>query len=402
METMDDETYPVTTKRRKRNNILLVIIMLLLIGGAFFGGAVSDRIFDLKPLNALLRNASQAGVPLPSNTQINQRVVNEENVVVDVAENVSPSVVTVSVETPQRRVLEFNPFGGGFQQRVQGGQQQDIGTGFIVSSDGLVVTNKHVVSEPGAKYTVITSDDKEYEVTKISRDPSNDIAVIKIEASGLTPVDLGDSGNLKVGQFAIAIGTALGEFRHTVTTGVISGLGRGITAGSAYEGYVEKLDDVIQTDAAINPGNSGGPLLNSAGQVIGINVAVAQGAQGIGFAIPVNTVKAALDQFNQTGSFAAKAYLGVEYQMVSKQAALLNEVPQGAYVQNVVDGSPAEKAGIQEDDIITKIDGESLGDNEDGLAGVIAKKKAGQSVQLEVWRDGNTQTVSATLSEFSE
>jgi serine protease Do len=193
----------------------------------------------------------------------------------------------------------------------------------------------------------------------------------------------------------------LGEFRHTVTTGVISGLGRGITAGSEFQGSVEKLDDVIQTDAAINPGNSGGPLLNSAGQVIGVNVAVAQGAQGIGFALPVNILKDALASFNQNGSFAQKAYLGVEYQMVTQQSAVLNNVPQGAYVQTVVAGSPAEKAGIKEDDIITKMDGEDIkGDT--GLANVIAKKKSGQQVQIEVWRDGKTETVSATLQESPE
>lgn len=400
---MEETTQPITPKRRKRNNtVLLGIIGVLLVGVAAFGGALAGRMFNFKPLDTLIKSASDAGVPLPNTSQINQRVVNEENVVVDVAEQVSPSVVTVAIQTPQRRVLEYNPFGGGFSQRVQGESQQDIGTGFIVDSNGLIVTNKHVVSETNATYKVITNDEKEYEVTQISRDPSNDIAILKIDASGLTPVELGDSSNLKVGQFSIAIGTALGEFRHTVTTGVISGLGRGITAGSAFEGYVERLDDVIQTDAAINPGNSGGPLLNTGGQVIGINVAVAQGAQGIGFAIPVNTLKIALDQFKQTGSFASKAYLGVEYQMISRQSAIVNEVPQGAYVQNVVEGSPAEKAGVKVDDIITKIDGETLADNEDGLAGVISKKKSGQTVQLEIWRDGNTQELSATLSDFAQ
>jgi len=159
----------------------------------------------------------------------------------------------------------------------------------------------------------------------------------------LKALELGDSGNLKVGQFVIAIGTALGEFRHTVTTGVISGLGRGIVAGSEYEGYVERLDDVIQTDAAINPGNSGGPLLNSAGQVIGINVAVAQGAQNIGFAIPVNVFKNSLEKFRETGKFPAKPFLGIRYQMVSQQAAIANEVPQGAYVVEVVDGSQLKR-----------------------------------------------------------
>jgi len=330
--------------------------------------------------------------------------LNEESVVIEVADRVSPSVVTVAIVEPQRRILEFNPFGGGFQSRIEGGEPQDIGSGFIVSSDGLVITNKHVVSDTGAEYEVITKDGKEYKVQTVSRDPSNDLAVLKIDPAGgnLTPVELGDSGNLKVGQFVVAIGTALGEFRHTVTTGVISGLGRGITAGSSFEGFVERLDDVIQTDAAINPGNSGGPLLNSGGQVIGVNVAVAQGAENIGFAIPINIVKDALNEFNRSGSFASKPFLGVQYQMVDEETAILNKVVQGAYVVEVIEGSPAESAGIEPGDIITKFDGEDVRDTNGGLADLISKKKPGQSVSIEVWRDGETLQLSTNLSEFSE
>src|SRR3989344_5119367 len=167
-----------------------------------------------------------------------QKVVQEESVVVDVVDKVSPSVVTVSAQTPRSRTFLFNPFGG-LTPQDQGGQPQDIGTGFIVSGDGLIITNKHVVSVTGATYKVITKDSKEYDVREINRDHSNDIAILKIDASGLKPVELGESSNLKVGQFAIAIGTALGQFRNTVTTGVISGLGRGISAGDSFQGYVE-------------------------------------------------------------------------------------------------------------------------------------------------------------------
>jgi serine protease Do len=313
----------------------------------------------------------------------------------------SPSVVTVSVVTPRRRVLEFSPFGG-LQQRIEGGSSQDIGTGFIVSEDGLIVTNKHVVSEDGVKYKVITQDDKEYDVTSINRDPSNDIAVIKISASGLKPLKLGDSNNLKVGQFVIAIGTALGEFRHTVTTGVISGLGRGITAGNPYEGFVEELDNVIQTDAAINPGNSGGPLLNSSGEVIGVNVAVAQGAQNIGFAIPINVVKNGLTTFKSTGKFAAKPYLGVQYQMISRQTAVLNDIPQGAYITDVVGGSAAEKAGVEVDDIVTEINGQSVSDNKEGLGDVLSNFKPGDKIKIKVWRNGEFSDFEATLQESNQ
>jgi len=361
------------------------------------GGAIADRLFGIKPLDFI----SEKRVESIGKGELEQRVLSEESIVIDVTERVSPSVVTVSIEKPQRRILEFNPFGG-FSSRIEGGQPQDIGTGFIVAEDGLVVTNKHVVSDTESSYKVITKDDKEYDVVAISRDPSNDLAVLKIEATGLQAVEMGDSKVLKVGQFVIAIGTALGEFRHTVTTGVVSGLGRGITAGSVFEGSVEQLDDVIQTDAAINPGNSGGPLLNSAGQVVGVNVAVAVGAENVGFAIPIDIVKAALESFNKTGSFASKPFLGIEYQMVTKQSAILNEVPEGAYVVNVVSGSPAEAAGIRADDIITKLDGENIKEDDGGLAEVIGKKKAGQNVSLEIWRDGETLELKATLSEVDQ
>ncbi len=377
----------------KSRKILIFAAVFVILLAAVGGGAVADRLWGFKPLDKLF--------PRGESFRVDQRVVNEESVVIKVAEEVSPSVVTVSAQTPARRVLQFNPFGGGISQRIEGGTPQDIGTGFVVSEDGLVVTNKHVVSVANASYKVITKDGQEYEATQISRDPSNDIAIIKIDASGLKPAPLGDSSNLKVGQFVVAIGTALGEFRHTVTTGVISGLGRGITAGSSFEGYVERLDDVIQTDAAINPGNSGGPLVNSAGQVIGINVAVAQGAQNIGFSIPINVVKEALSQFKQTGKFPAKPYLGVQYQMISQQAVVLNNVPQGAYVVSVIAGSPAESAGMKVNDIIKKFDGQELTE-EDTLADAIKKKSPGEAIELEIWRDGETLKLTVTLSEFSE
>ena len=377
----------------KAKKLLIGLAIVIVLVVALTGGAIADRLFGFRPLDILF--------PATSRFRINQTVLTEESVVIDVVKRVSPSVVTVSVETPKQQIIQFNPFGGGFSQKTIGGSPQDIGTGFIVSKDGLIITNKHVVSDTTAKYTVVTKDNKQYAVKQINRDPSNDVAIIKIDASGLQPIELGESASLQVGQFVIAIGTALGEFRETVTTGVVSGLGRGITTGSIFQGYVEKLDDVIQTDAAINPGNSGGPLLNSAGQVIGINVAVAQGAQNIGFAIPIDVVKVSLAQFQKNGKFAAKPFLGVEYQMVSQQSAVLNSVPQGAYVVNVVSGSPAESAGVKPDDIITKIDGAALNDK-NSLADAISKKQPGDKITLEIWRNGQSATLQITLSEFSQ
>ena len=379
-------------------------IQKLLIGLAagllVIGGIVSSGAFGLK----FPRTAKQ----LPSITggEEKVRVVSEESVVIDVVDKVSPSVVTVGITKTRRLgdIFELNPFDpfSPFRRRPGGSQkiEQDIGSGFIVGKDGLIVTNKHVVSDADAKYRVITKDDKTYDVVKIYRDPANDIAIVKISANNLPTVTMGDSSKIKVGQLAIAIGTALGEFRHTVTTGVISGVGRGIDAGSPFEGYVERLDNVIQTDAAINPGNSGGPLLNSKGEVIGINTAISAEGQNIGFAIPINAVKDALTNFNQTGQFN-RPFLGVQYRMITRQLSILNEIPEGAYIVEVVEGSPAEKAGLEAEGIITKFDDQKLTDDND-LAKAISKKKVGDKVTLTVWRDGQEKSISVTLGNQGE
>jgi len=376
-------------KRFNPQKLSIIVAVSVVVLASLASGAIADRVLGFRILDKFFPR----GVPV-----VQQKIVNEESDVISVVKAVGPSVVTVSAVAPKRNVIQFSPFGG-FSQGTTGGIPQDIGSGFVVSSDGLVVTNKHVVADTSLTYKVSTSDGKTYDTKTINRDPSNDIAVIKIEAVGLKPVELGDSGNLQVGQFVIAIGTALGEFRNTVTTGVISGLGRGIDAGSNFQGYVERLDNVIQTDAAINPGNSGGPLLNSAGQVIGINVAVAQGANNIAFSIPINTVKDALTAYKQNGKFPAKAYLGAEYRMLSTQVALLNQVPQGAYIVNVIASSPAEKAGVMRGDVIFKVDGQALTDTNEGLAKIISAKKVGDTLKLSIWRDGSEKDISVTLTE---
>lgn len=372
---------------------LIISALVLFVIAAVGSGVLADRVFNFKFLDRLF--------PRSLETRINQKIVTEESMVTDVVKAVGPSVVTVSTKTPERKVLQFSPFGG-FSQEVRGGTQQDIGSGFVVSKDGLIVTNKHVVNDSTLSYKVSTSDGKNFDVVQIDKDPSNDIAVLKIEASDLAPVELGDSGALEVGQFVIAIGTALGEFRNTVTTGVVSGLGRGIQAGSPLQGYVEELDNVIQTDAAINSGNSGGPLLNSAGQVIGVNVAVAQGAQNVGFAIPINTIKEALAQYKTNGKFPAKPYLGVEYQMIPKETAILNNVPQGAYVVNVLTDSPAQKAGIEPGDIILKIEGNALDEDKKSLSKLMSAQKVGNTITVIIWREGEEKSVSVTLTEFKQ
>ncbi len=380
-----------------RNLVIIVIILVAVL--LIWNGA-------LKVLPNIAKNQNILQVP----SEQNVKVVNEESDVINVVKKVGPSVVTIGIVNDNQNtqgIDNSSPFGFFFgspqvpQQTPNTAQDQNyIGSGFIVDRGGLIVTNKHVVSDSTQTYVIVDSKGNKYTIANIYRDPLNDLAILKVAkvpSGGFTPVQFGDSNRLEVGQFAIAIGTALGQFRNTVTTGVISGLGRGIAAGSPFEGFVEQLDNVIQTDAAINPGNSGGPLLNSAGQVIGINSAVSSQGQNIGFAIPINLVKQSIDDFNKTGQFN-RAYLGVSYVMISRDAALLNNLPQGALVRNVVEGSPAQKAGVQADDVITKIDGQAITD-QNNLATIINTKKVGQSVTLTVFRDNNTTDIKATLEQ---
>jgi len=386
----------MTTKTSNLKFLGLGVLLGIFLLGAFMSGVYLER------------SGGVTGEENQEKTEIvDKRIVNEESVVTEVVESTTESVVTVAISKVQLNPGSgiYDPFGFWgdffgmpFSQPEEEKIEKDIGSGFIISSDGLVVTNKHVVSDIEAKYRVIVGNENEYEVKDIYRDPEVDLAILKIEASNLKPLKMGDSDNLKVGQMVIAIGTALGEFRSTVTTGVISGLGRGIVAGSAFEG-TEKLENVIQTDAAINPGNSGGPLLNSSGQVIGVNVAVSMSGQNIGFALPINIVKASIDNFKATGEFD-RPYLGVSYRIISKKAALLNEVPQGAYVEEVIVGSGAEKAGIEKGDIITEIDGTKIDESEDtSLVNLINKKKIGDTIEVKIWRDNKEMTKGVRLEK---
>lgn len=332
-------------------------------------------------------------------------LLREESNVINVVKEVSPSVITIAIKNPVTS-FDTSPFSFFFDREpspepdTEKEQEQYIGTGFVIKKEGIIVTNKHVVSSQ-TEYTVIDEKGNKYEVDKIYRDPSNDIAILSVKnvpAKGLPTISLGTSSNLQVGQSVIAIGTALGEFRNTVTTGVVSGLGRGITAGSAYEGFAERLDNVIQTDAAINPGNSGGPLLNARGQVIGVNTAVSSQGQNIGFAIPIDLVKDSLNNFNQTGQFT-RPYLGVSYSIISKRAALLNELPQGALIQQVIPDSSASDAQIKVGDILTKIDGAQINDTNATLAVLISKKKVGDTIIVTIFRDGESKDIEVKLKE---
>ncbi|OGK30044.1 hypothetical protein A3F29_03405 [Candidatus Roizmanbacteria bacterium RIFCSPHIGHO2_12_FULL_33_9] len=382
---------------RKILYALAIIIVLLAIG----------QSLNLIPKISLEKyiKIPRSSVDLPRD---NSDLFNSESTIIEVIEKSIPSVVTIGitkVETTKDRI-QINPFNpvNPFET-IQGTQtevQQNIGSGFIVSSDGLIITNRHVVGDTEASYTVFTNDKKEYKVASIFRDPLNDLAILKINAKNLNPLELGDSSKLKLGQIAITIGTPLGEFANTVTSGIISGLGRGITAGSPYEAHVEKLDNVIQTDAAISPGNSGGPLLNSSGLVIGVNTALAAEGQNIGFAIPSNVVSELIGDFQKRGGTFERPILGVRYSIIDQETAKAENLVQGAYVASVIEGSSADEAGIQEEDIIISIDGEKISDkNQGSLAKIILDKKIGERVTIVLYRDGKTITVQAILKTAS-
>jgi len=350
-----------------------------------------------------------------------QTIFSEERFVIDAVKKTNPAVVSIiiSKEVPKYETYidpnqENNPFGELFpgfnfnipQYRQNGTEKKEIGggSGFLVSSDGLIVTNKHVVLQKDVEYTVFTNDGKKHIATVVARDPVLDIALLKIEGSGFPYLSLGNSDSLEVGQSVIAIGNALGEYRNTVSVGVVSGLARSITAGNV-GGGTEVLDHVIQTDAAINPGNSGGPLLDLSGKVVGVNVAIAQGSQSIGFALPINSVKSAIESVKSVGKIV-RPYLGVRYVAIDGAMKEKNNltVDYGVLVKAgtnanelaVMPGSPADKAGIVENDIILQIDGVKI--NEDiNLASIIREKKIGQVITLKVLSKGVEKNVSVTL-----
>ncbi len=360
----------------------------------------------------------------------------QESLVVDAVKKANPSVVSIIIskevpkyvpvtnpdqpDQPDQQGQQQNPFGDLFpgfdipgftvpEYRQNGTEKKEIGggSGFFVSSDGLIVTNKHVVDDKTAEYTVYTNDGKKHSAKVVARDPVLDIALIKIDqgAGVAYPyLSLGDSDSLNVGQSVIAIGNALGEFRNTVSVGVISGLARSITAGDG-TGQSETLDHVIQTDAAINPGNSGGPLLDLSGEVIGVNVAVAEGSQSIGFALPIGSVKGAIESVKSTGKIV-RPYLGVRYVSVNAELKDKNNltvdygvlVKAGASVSElaVIPGSPADKAGIVENDIILEVDGIKL-DDKTSLANEIRQKNVGDVITLKILHKGVEKDVRVTL-----
>jgi len=312
-----------------------------------------------------------------------------------VANKVSQSVV--SIVSKSQKGAKYFSLGFG---------SASAGTGIIVSENGYILTNKHVV-EGSSDILIVTNDGNSYDnVEIITTDPLSDIAILKISnAKGLKAAELGDSKALNIGQQVIAIGNALGEYDGTVTSGIISGIGRTVNASSDDGATKETLTDMIQTDAAINSGNSGGPLVNAQGQVVGVNTAVASEAQGIGFAIPISSVKGILKSIAE-GKTPNRAYLGANYISVNPQVqkAYNLNVSKGALIKNrngksVISGSPAQKAGLKDGDIITKIDDIEISKNI-SLGSLIGEKSAGDKVKITYLRDGKESTSVATLEEY--
>src|SRR3989344_3876309 len=368
----------------------------------------------------------------PTETYVSK--VDYEQAIINTVKSASPSVVSIviSKNVPIIEQEFINPFGDNspfdilVPQNVQKGtkyQEVGAGSGFIVSEDGLVLTNKHVVLDKAADYTVFTNSGKKYTAKVLARDPVQDLAIIKIQdghpattsspatngvgAGKFPAIKIGDSDSIQIGQGAIAIGNALGAFRNTVSVGIISGLGRTISA-SGSGGFSETLEDVIQTDAAINSGNSGGPLLNLKGEVVGVNVAKADGANSIGFAIPINVAKRDINQIIKTNTISYP-FLGVRYllvdQAVKEKYSLA--VDYGALVIKGENGeaaitkdSAAAKAGLKEKDVILEFNGEKI-TKEKSMTKIIAKYSPGDKVNLKVLRDGKEINIEVTLGERS-
>lgn len=338
----------------------------------------------------------------------------EKSPIIEIAKRVCPTVITIVIsrDLPRIEGFYFFPYGG--QQlavpNVQKGKKEKTkiggGSGFIVSPDGYIITSNHVVAEREADYTVIYEPNKIYPAKVISRDPINDVAILKIQVKNFPCLELGDSDKIELGETVIAIGNALGEFHDTVSTGVVSGLSRYITAFSGLSRQAEMLRGLIQTDAAINPGNSGGPLVNIEGKAIGINTAVVLGAQNIGFAIPINYAKKDLEEVKKYGKIK-RPFLGVKYIILNKEISQKDKLPvdYGAMIVRetlgesaIIPGGAAEKAGLKEFDIILECQGEKITE-ENPLSHILQKCQINQEISLKVLRNKKETFIKVKLEE---
>lgn len=382
--SLGEDSMPPNTKGKNATAITLSLVALILGAGGLALGWMSY---------------SKTTTPLTfTGTGVDGNSANfTEGSIAEVADKVSKSVVSIVTSTKTTNFF---------------GQSQDsaaAGTGIIATSDGYIITNKHVINGAN-KVTVVLDDGTTYENVKVvATDPLNDVAYLKIDnVSDLKAATLGDSKTITVGQQVIAIGNALGMYQNTVTAGIVSGTGRSVTASDGSGSMSETLTDMIQTDAAINSGNSGGPLVNAAGEVIGINTATSATAENMGFAIPISSAKGMLNQLIETGK-AERTYLGVYSIEITPEVAKAYNLPtsEGVYLYSpssysaIVKDSPAAKAGLQDKDIITKVNGVSVG-AAGSLANLIGEYKPGDTVQLTVVRSGNETAINVTLEGYPE
>ena len=442
-------------KNHTFKEFIIILVIVILISG--FTSALISVYFYNYYLIPRVKNSNliEPIIKIPvAQEEISQKVeepkiVLDEEKIIKAVEKVSPSVVSIVVSkyvsqyygdsqklSPEEffKEFEFNwPFSFEFSWPVP--QQKEIpkkevrpksdpgsdsrsekekqevggGTGFVISQkDGLILTNKHVVIDEEAEYTVITNDAKKYEAKVLARDPFNDVAILQVLGVNLPEVDLGDSDKISIGQTVLAIGNALGEYRNTVTKGVISGIGRHVIAGGG--GQETVLENVIQTDAAINFGNSGGPLINLNGEVIGINTAISLQGQLIGFALPINQAKRAIQGVKKSGKITYP-FLGVRYVVINQEIAKKNNlsVDSGVLIVKgnnpselaITPNSPADRVGLKENDIILEIDGKKITE-ENSLGQEIRNHQPGDKVKLKVLSGGKEKIITVTLEEYQK
>jgi S1-C subfamily serine protease len=406
----------IKNKFHKYYNFILISIIVFLFA-LLFGYIGAHLYFETN------KDLRQENIKQSVDTVIEKQDLDfksQEDLVISAVKEASPSVVSIVASRDLPAIQnQFSPFQDEFFRDFFGDdfrvepspegetQKQELssGSGFIISEDGYIITNKHVVAYDDVDYSVVLNNEESYEAIVVDRDTITDLAVLKIEIDeNLATVELGDSSSLEVGQTVIAIGNALGEFSNTVSTGVISGLSRTVIAGGA--GNTEKLTNVIQTDASINPGNSGGPLLDSSGKVIGINTAMASGAQNIGFAISINELKSVIDSIYESGRII-RPWLGVRYIIINEEIARQNDLSldYGALIVRasrqelaVIPGSPADKAGLRENDIILEVNGEKV-NKQQALSYLISQYSPGDTVEMKVQSQGEKKTINLELGE---
>lgn len=414
-----------------RTWFLVVMLVCATLAGAVGGAAIT-----LWGATLGLANRNMMGVPYSSQL-LKKVMLQEESATTEVVKKVSPSVVSIIISKDLSKLsgvtgqnpfpfdnffdygFPFNFFFNGQQPQQQprtqpapqGKQEIGGGTGFVVNQEkGLILTNRHVVDDTEAEYTVLTNDGRRFEAKVVARDPVNDMALVQVQDKSLPALVLGDSDSVSIGQTVIAIGNALGEYRNTVTKGVISGTARTVVAGDN-RGSSESLEGVFQTDAAINPGNSGGPLVNLEGQVVGMNTAVSSQGQLIGFAIPANEAKRMIASYEKYGRIV-RPYLGIRYTLITPDLAKANKLSvdygalivgggQGSQNVAVMPGSPADKAGLVENDIVLEVNGSRV-DPDHSLVKVLSRFDPGDSVTLTVMHKGAKKQVVVKLDEFKE